>query len=71
MGLKWITCNSRADGPGLALQGGTRPHTPAVARGRRATSPVRAEALFHLAFSGIAASPPSAAEQAKEAPFNS
>lgn len=50
----------------VALQGGPRPHPPAVARGHRATSPVRAETLFHLAFSGIAASPPSTAEQPEE-----
>lgn len=48
---------------GEALQGGSRPHSPAVARGRRATSPVRAETLFHLAFSGIAASPPCAEQR--------
>ena len=53
---------------GYALQGGLQPHSPAVARGRRATSPVRAETLFRLAFSGIAASPPSADEQPKEGP---
>ncbi|KAF2779088.1 hypothetical protein STPH1_3753 [Streptomyces sp. OM5714] len=50
---------------GGSLQGGPRPHSPAVARGHRATSPVRTGALFHLAFSGIAASPPYASVQAK------
>jgi hypothetical protein len=42
-----------------ALQGGSRPHPPAVARGHRATSPVGPKPC-PLAFSGIAASPPSA-----------
>ena len=54
---------------GYALQGGPCPHTPAVARGHRATSPDRAEALIDpLAFSGIAASPPSALEQPQGGP---
>lgn len=52
----------------FALQGGPCPHSPAVARGHRATSPVRAETLFHLAFSGIAASPPCAFVQIKQPP---
>ena len=35
------------------------PHSPAVARGRRATSPVGPKPIAsYLAFSGIAASPP-------------
>lgn len=58
----------QSPGRETALQGGSSPHTPAVARGHRATSPVRAETLFHLAFSGIAASPPSAMKQPKEGP---
>ncbi|WP_372514231.1 DUF4124 domain-containing protein [Streptantibioticus rubrisoli] len=46
---------------GFALQGGPSPHSPAVARGRRATSPVGPKPIAsYLAFSGIAASPPSA-----------
>lgn len=57
-----------AEGTGVKHCKGDRgPHTPAVARGRRATSPVRAEALFHLAFSGIAASPPSASPEEPQA----
>lgn len=40
------------------------PHSPAVARGRRATSPVGPKPIAsYLAFSGIAASPPSARRQ--------
>lgn len=45
---------------GFTLQGGPRPHSPAVARGHRATSPVGAEAPVPLAFAEIAASSASA-----------
>ena len=66
---RWRIGTPRSKGYATSLQGGPSPHTPAVARGHRATSPVRAETLFHLAFSGITASPPSALEQPKEGPL--